>query len=140
MVNITFGKKLPGEDYAIREGAYLVCVENGLAAVVSCFKGGFLPGGVIELGEGHEMCIIRECIEETGLLAEVGEYLACSKTYFDSVKGGRRLCLVQHYYSGRLTQRITGDVEPGGELGHLPLEEAKRFMHHETQRWALGLV
>jgi 8-oxo-dGTP diphosphatase len=140
MVDITFGKKQPGEEYAIREGVYLVCVENGLAAVVSCFKGGFLPGGVIEAGESREQCLVRECIEETGMHAEVGEYLACSKTYFDSVKNGRRLCLVQHYYSGRLTRRVTDEIEPGSELIYLPLEEARRFMHHESQRWALGLV
>ena len=140
MVDMTFGEVLPGKDYAVREGAYLVCVENGLAAVISCFKGGFLPGGVIEPGENHEMCIIRECIEETGLLAEVGEYLACSRTYFDSIKNVRRLCLIQHYYSGWLTRRVTGGIEPGGELIYLPLEAAPRFMRHETQRWALGLV
>lgn len=72
MLHCIFGEKQAGASYRTRPGAYLIAVSGAQIASIRTPKGFFLPGGGVEPGETHEACILRECLEETGFLVQVG--------------------------------------------------------------------
>ena len=80
VLHCTFGEKQAGASYRTRPGAYLIAVSGAQIASIRTPKGFFLPGGGVEPGETHEACILRECLEETGFLVQVGEIVRlCGK-------------------------------------------------------------
>ena len=46
------------------------------------------PGGVIEYGESAEEAAIREVLEETGLVVEIGHLIGIYTSYFDMLPNG----------------------------------------------------
>lgn len=81
MLHCTFGEKQAGASYRTRPGAYLIAVSGAQIASIRTPKGFFLPGGGVEPGETHEAYILRECLEETGFLVQVGELLGSAESY-----------------------------------------------------------
>ena len=81
MLHCIFGEKQAGASYRTRPGAYLIAVSGAQIASIRTPKGFFLPGGGVEPGETHEACILRECLEETGFLVQVGELLGSAESY-----------------------------------------------------------
>ena len=97
MLHCIFGEKQAGASYRTRPGAYLIAVSGAQIASIRTPKGFFLPGGGVEPGETHEACILRECLEETGFLVQVGELLGSAESYLMHEKIGA-FHPVQHYY------------------------------------------
>lgn len=56
-----FGTK-ENKEYIDREGVYLIPIHNNQVGVIQTPKGYFFLGGGIEIGEGHILCIERECM------------------------------------------------------------------------------
>ena len=112
MLHCTFGEKQAGASYRIRLGAYLIAVSGAQIASIRTPKGFFLPGGGVEPGETHEACILRECLEETGFLVQVGELLGSAEF-------------------------VCAPVELDHTLVWLPCEKAAEQMKVEQQAWAV---
>lgn len=78
-------------------------------------EGRFLPGGGMELGEDLASYIIRECMEETGCLANAGDLIGTAKMYMHSESVGD-LHRIQAYYAGELSDRSAAPSEPDHAL------------------------
>lgn len=135
-VDKTFGAPEKGEIYRDREGAYLLAVRDGMLAVADTPKGWFLPGGGIDEGETHGECICRECLEELGYAARVGEYIGCAEA-FTRINNVEPFHPVQYFYAGALGEKTQEPTEPDHALRWVPVEEAERKMYLEWQRWAV---
>lgn len=62
-----------------------VCVKDNHLLVCLPAKGGraYLPGGHIEFGEPAQVALEREILEEMGLVANAGRFLAVSENRFE---------------------------------------------------------
>lgn len=136
MLHCTFGEKQAGASYRTRLGAYLIAVSGAQIASIRTPKGFFLPGGGVEPGETHEACILRECLEETGFLVQVGELLGSAESYLMHEKIGA-FHPVQHYYAGAFLEFVCAPVELDHTLVWLPCEKAAEQMNVEQQAWAV---
>lgn len=134
MLHCIFGEKQAGASYRTRPGAYLIAVSGAQIASIRTPKGFFLPGGGVEPGETHEACILRECLEETGFLVQVGELLGSAESYLMHEKIGA-FHPVQHYYAGRLfgIRLRSGGIRP--YAGMAALRKSRRA----DERRAAGL-
>lgn len=132
----TFGSREEGAVYRDREGAYLVAAKDGMLAVAETRHGFFLPGGGLERGESHEACIRRECLEELGRDAAVGEYLGVADEYRWNPEVGL-FHPIQHYYAGTLGQQVQEISEPDHRYRLISLEEALNGLYLLPQRWAV---
>ena len=112
--------------------------QDGLYAVMYAdkFKFHSLPGGGVEPGETHEAYILRECLEETGFLVQVGELLGSAESYLMHEKIGA-FHPVQHYYAGAFLEFVCAPVELDHTLVWLPCEKAAEQMNVEQQAWAV---
>lgn len=135
MSDKVFGEKKDVQ-YTDRVGAYLLCVKNGKLAVIKTGKGYFLPGGGIEGNETHQECIIRECLEETGMSADVGEYICSAESFLYHEKIGY-FHPIQYYYAGEFPEKVSEPSETDHKLVWIDAELAKEKMKVEQQRWAV---
>ena len=129
-----FGKKIEGAEYLDRKGAYLIPIENGKLAVVKTKKGYFLLGGGIDENETDEECIIRECLEEIGFEAEVGEYIGSAESYIKHPEIGY-FHPIQNYYSGKLLRKVSDKVEADHKLEWVAVEDIVDNLFVEQQNW-----
>lgn len=64
-----FGVAVPGADYNLRPGGYIIVRNSqGEVAVISTPQGPFLPGGGQDDGESPAQAAVREASEECGLI------------------------------------------------------------------------
>lgn len=81
-----FGEKKQFADYQTRYAAYIVIERDQQIAVIEAPNGAFfLPGGEIEGEETKEEAIVRELIEEMGIVAEISSYLGEADEYFTRI-------------------------------------------------------
>lgn len=135
-IDKTVGAPEPGKTYRSREGAYLLAVKDGMLAVADTPSGWFLPGGGVDPGETHEICICRECLEELGCPAHIGPYVGCAQAFMVLPNEGP-FHPIQFYYAGTLDGQSQKPIEPDHALLWVPIEEAARKMKLEMQRWAV---
>lgn len=128
-----FGEKKNAR-YLTRKGAYIIPKKDGKIAVVKTPKGYFLIGGGIEFGESDEACIIRECLEEIGYEAVVGEYICSAETYTEHPEIGY-FHPVQNYYYGELTEKVL--LNQKYNLEWVDYKDIKGNLFAEMQNWAL---
>ena len=133
-----FGKK-EAVSYTDREGAYLIPIKNGRVAVIETPKGYFLLGGGVDTGESHEACIKRECLEETGCEARVGNWIASAETYTTHPVIGY-FHPIQAYYAGELSERVQDPVERDHRLVWIEAADAAGKMFSPMQAWAVALA
>ncbi|MBO5109805.1 MAG: NUDIX domain-containing protein [Clostridia bacterium] len=131
-----FGEK-ENAPYLNREGAYLIPLCGESVAVIETPKGYFLIGGGIEAGEAHETCLHRECLEETGCEAAVGECIGSAEAYTVHPVLGH-FHPIQTYYLGRLSAPVTPPSESDHRLVWLSAAEAVDAMYSEMQSWAIA--
>lgn len=141
-----FGERLPGAAYRHREGAYAVVLDGrGNAALVEApaahgdTLGLFLPGGGIEPGETPEECIRRECLEETGREARVGEYLCTGEEYLYAPSDRTHLHVIGRCYLTQLGERVQDPIERDHTLKWVPVRDCHR-MFLQYQAWAVKLA
>ena len=133
-----FGEKLR-TNYTDREGAYLICFNEGKFAVVKTPKGFFFLGGGMEDNETALECIERECIEEIGYTVKVIEKI-CSAEHYTYHKRIGYFHPVQTYYIGQLLKMENRfSVEKDHTLMWLGYEELRGRMFSPMQNWALDI-
>ena len=135
MTHKVFGAKENAE-YVSRKGAYLIPINNDRVGVIQTPKGYFLLGGGIDSGETDEMCIARECLEETGYSALIKEKICTAETYEKHPEIGY-FHPIQTYYIGELVEKKQTPIEEDHKLVWLNYSDLKGKMHVEMQNWAL---
>lgn len=95
-------------------------------------------GGGIKNGETDEMCIIRECMEESGCKATVGEFICSAESYEKHPVIGY-FHPIQNYYLGELSERTAEPKEKEHILEWLGYNELKGKLFVPMQNWALDV-
>lgn len=132
-----FGERVPDCSYIIRPSAYaLIRNSDGMLALVRTRAGHFLPGGGVEAGESAEQAVVREAIEECGLVLTVGGLVGRAVQMVRS--GGKRTGFekVSAFYEARVSAR-TSQSETGHELLWVTGAQAAALLTHESHRWAV---
>lgn len=122
--------------YVDRKGAYVILLRGDSVGVIRNSKGCFLVGGGIEADETDEMCIKRECLEETGYTVSIGQQVCSAETYCKHSTIGY-FHPVQTYYMGELINKVSDSFECNQEFIWLQIEDAKKEMYSEMQSWAI---
>ena len=138
----TFGRKIEGEPYKIREGVYaLIRGESGAVALVGRVHNDLheLPGGGLENGETHEEGLMRELQEELGWSIKVGAYLGKAIQYTTRSPRGNLYRLEGHFYMAEKLEEIEGKIEDDHIERWLSFSEAIKKVKFEYQRWAISL-
>lgn len=130
-----FGTK-ESVSYIDRVGVYLVPAKDGKVGVVKTSKGYFLLGGGLDSGESHEECIKRECLEEVGYVASVGDKVCSAEMYCEHPTIGY-FHPIQTYYVGELLDQASVPEEDDHEFVWMDYNELVDNMYLEMQSWAL---
>ena len=133
-----FGALLESHRYSPRPSAYGFTVDaHGQVAVVRSEDGCFLPGGGIEAGETPERAVVREGLEECGLLLRVGACVTRAVQFSYSASDGawyEKLCW---FFTTEIAAEHPAAQLPGHEVLWLTRAEAIDALAHESQQWAM---
>jgi 8-oxo-dGTP diphosphatase len=133
-----FGKQPEGPAWVIRESAYLLGMrDDGCLAVVRSSQGTFLPGGGIESGETPQEAIIREALEECGLIIQPGAWVVRAIQFVYAEQEKTHFEKRSIFLDGVIVGFDSTCREPDHELVWAKTEEATRILSHESQRWAV---
>ena len=130
-----FGTK-ENATYQDREGAYIIPIKDNKIGVIKTPKGYFLLGGGIDEGESHEEALKRECLEEAGYIANIGQKLCSAEAYTKHPSVGHFHPL-QTYYIGELTEKVQEPIESDHEFMWMEYDQIKGKMFAEMQNWAI---
>ena len=125
-----------GVQYVHRKGAYLIPIKDDRVGVIQTPKGFFLPGGGIENGETDTLCIMRECMEETGYTVSVKKKVCSAEAYEKNHEIGY-FHPIQTYYLGELIEQKQTHVESDHKLVWMNYSDLRGNMCIEMQNWAL---
>ncbi len=133
-----FGVRLESHRYTARPSAYGFVVDtHGRVAVVRSEDGCFLPGGGIERGETPEQSVVREALEECGLLLRVGACVTRAVQFSYSASDAawyEKLCW---FFTTEIAAERPAEQLPGHEVLWLTTPQAIETLAHESQRWAV---
>lgn len=139
--NRIFESRKPDIDYGKRICAYLIAFDNeGRIPVVSVPRGYFLLGGGVEEGESHMDAIKRECIEEVGRDAYVGDIVCMAERFHYMARFKREMQVVAYFYKGELLDKIAEPSEQNHDLVWLTPDECISQLFLVHQRWAVKCV
>lgn len=130
-----FGAKENAE-YRDRKGAYVIPIKNDRVGIIQTPKGFFLLGGGLKDKETDEMCVKRECLEETGYTVSVNCKVCSAESYYLSPEIGY-FHPIQTYYIGELLEKKQISVEKDHKLVWFKYEDLKGKLFLEMQNWAL---
>ena len=125
-----------GVEYVHRKGAYLIPIKDDRIGVIQTPKGLFLLGGGIENGETDTLCIMRECMEETGYSVLISKEVCSAETYVKHPEIGY-FHPIQIYYLGELVELKQPPAESDHILVWMNYSNLKGKMSLEMQNWAL---
>lgn len=131
-----FGEVIPRIEYRKRDAVYAVILNadrKKVAIIVQNGKG-FLPGGGMEKAEEQQLCLMRECVEETGFQINIESYIGNAKQYFQS-RQHEYIMNNGYFYAGTFGEYVKSPVEEDHELVWMELNEAKLF--HSSHFWAV---
>lgn len=133
-----FGEVLPGAVYRKRDAVYAVIWDGKKekAAVMVQNGKGFLPGGGMKGSEEKQICLMRECIEETGFLLNVDYFIGNAKQYF-LTRTNEYIMNNSYFYSGSFGDYVKPPIEDDHELVWMNLDEAELIIFHESHLWAV---
>jgi 8-oxo-dGTP diphosphatase len=133
-----YGEKKPNQTYIVRPGVYGITFDAlNRVALVKVPYGYHLPGGGIDPGEDHEMCLKREFLEETGYDVSVESLIEISTQYTFSEKHKNYYALIGHFYVATMLDNRTAPQEPDHELVWHSVDEAVELLSLEYQAEAL---
>jgi 8-oxo-dGTP pyrophosphatase MutT (NUDIX family) len=137
---LTFGTPPVDAAYITRPGAYAVfCNEMQELGLVRTDDGRyFLAGGGIEAGEAKEEALIREVLEETGLLAAVQAPIGIAREFYLDEIESRYYEKIGHFYQVVITGQAPAEkTEADHTLLWLPVADALPLLYHDMYRWAV---
>ncbi len=137
MVTLQFGEKMKDVRYRKREAVYAIVVDDNrnIAVIVQNGKG-FLPGGGIETGENHIVCLKRECIEETGYTFKMEQFLGNAKQYFRT-RQGEHLMNDGYFYTGSFGEYANEPLDQDHKLVWMNIDQAEELLFHSSHVWAV---
>ena len=131
-----FGTPTPDCPYVVRPSAYALVVRDGLLAVARTPKAVFLPGGGIEDGETAQAAVMREGIEECGLLlrpvALLGTAVQIAYSETEAACFEKRCTFFAAEVTGTAPQ-----TEADHTLLWLSPEDAFNALSHGSHAWAV---
>ena len=131
-----FGTRTFGCPYIVRPSAYALVLRDGLLAVARTPKANFLPGGGIEAEETPEAAVVREGIEECGLLLRplslLGHAVQISYSETEAVCFEKRCTFFAAEIAGTAPQ-----TEADHTLVWLTPSEAVEALSHPSHAWAV---
>ncbi|MET3727887.1 8-oxo-dGTP diphosphatase [Fictibacillus halophilus] len=132
-----FGEKMKDVRYRKREAVYAIVVDDNrnIAVIVQNGKG-FLPGGGIETGENHIVCLKRECIEETGYTFKMEQFLGNAKQYFRT-RQGEHLMNDGYFYTGSFGEYANEPLDQDHKLVWMNIDQAEELLFHSSHVWAV---
>ena len=137
---LVFGIRLEGCRYVVRPSAYAILRdENGAIAVVRAPGGWFLPGGGIEAGETAEQAVVREALEECGLLIQPRVVLGSATEIVHSPAGHSGVDKASVFIDAAVVGK-TAATEIDHELTWLTPAEAIRRLSHQSHRWVIEFL
>jgi 8-oxo-dGTP diphosphatase len=137
LFSLEFGEKLKDVSYRRREAVYAVVIDDhkNIAVIIQNGKG-FLPGGGIELGENHNVSLIRECVEETGFTFQMNHFLGNAKQYFKT-RQGEHLMNNGYFYTGSFGEYASEPFDQDHELVWMNIDQAEEILFHSSHVWAV---
>jgi len=135
-----FGVRPERSPCTIRPSAYGVIEDaRGRLALVRTADGIFLPGGGIESGETARGAVVRETLEECGLIVRVGTWSVRAVQFAysrpESTHFEKRSTFIEAEIDGA---RARGQ-EADHELVWIETGLAARSLSHESHGWAVEL-
>ena len=125
-----FGEKKQFADYQTRYAAYIVIERDQQIAVIEAPNGAFfLPGGEIEGEETKEEAIVRELIEEMGIVAEISSYLGEADEYFYSNYRATYYYNPGYFFVADSWKRIGEPTEKTNKIWWVSPQEAVSYTH-----------
>ncbi len=134
-----FGTRSESERYTVRPSAYgLIEDGRGQLALVRTPQGVFLPGGGIEADETPAEAVVREALEECGLVVRAASWKICAvqfcyseteRTYFE------KRCT---FVDAAVEAVAPSGTEADHELIWVASDAASVLMSHESHGWAIA--
>ncbi|MGM0805352.1 MAG: NUDIX domain-containing protein [Bacillota bacterium] len=132
-----FGEVMEDVIYLKREAVYAIVLDENKNIAVMVQNGkGFLPGGGIETGEDHEVCLKRECIEETGFTFKMAHFVGHAKQYFQT-RQGEYLINDGYFYTGSFGEYANEPLDQDHELVWMKVDQAEKLLFHSSHIWAV---
>ncbi len=75
-------REAAASELSFRPSVYGVIIKNNSVLLVPQWDGYDFPGGGVELGETVDEALVREVLEETGLVVARSKVLACESDFF----------------------------------------------------------
>ncbi|MEQ8704110.1 MAG: NUDIX domain-containing protein [Phaeodactylibacter sp.] len=138
---LTFGTPPSDTEYITRPGAYAIFFNSAqeLGLVRTDDQRYFLAGGGIESGEDKEEALLREVLEETGLLATVEAPVGMAREFYLDEIESRYYEKIGHFYRVSITgQDPVGKIEEDHTLLWMPVAQAMPLLFHDMYRWAVA--
>lgn len=146
MLEKTFGIKEDNVIYKERIGAYGIGFsKDGKVPVAKTHLfngkiGYFLLGGGIKDNETHNDCIIRESLEEAGLLV-IPKKLICKGDYYHFIiQNNMYFHGIGYFYYMEINDVVATPTEPDHSLAWLTLDEVRENLFLPHQIWAVEQV
>ena len=132
-----FGEPIPDARYWRRAGAYAVIPDGRGRVAMARHKGQLhLPGGGLDAGETHDLALLREVREETGLVVAVDRWFAEAEEYAWSESLGPFL-KAGRFAIARVVEQASEPLA-GHELVWATLAEVEREVVGPSQAWAVA--
>ena len=136
---VRIGKKIEGEKYTKRPGAYAIIErkEDNKIAIATVPEGDwFLLGGGIENKETEIEALKRELIEESGYSIKNIKYFDKVTSWADGEEKGL-LDVTATVYTAEFDKKIAKPIEEDHQVVWVNPEEYKDRLFHEYQRYVL---
>lgn len=133
-----FGQPPSGTRVRIRPSAYAILRnDRGEFAIVRSREGIYLPGGGMDPGETPHETVIRETLEECGLLIRIGSWTAIAIQFAWSE--AEQIHFEKHstFVDATILGAETSHLEPDHEVLWVDADRACELLTHESHGWAV---
>lgn len=134
-----FGTPPENETIIIRPSAYGCITDNqGRIAVIRNPKGIYLPGGGIDAGESHEEAVVREVIEECGLVVRIGRWITHAVEFVYSEPERTHFAKRSIFVDCIVEEVGANKIEEDHDLLWVDSETAAGVLSPLSHGWAVG--
>lgn len=139
---LQFGSPVPGLDYKRRPTAFGLVFHDGKLACVRVDRGEGsyydLPGGAVDGDETEEQALVREFVEETGMIVRPFARFAEAAQFFLKSTGEPINNVGGFWIAEQLALDPSAKVEADHELVWLHPHTALNELRHDAHAWAVA--
>jgi 8-oxo-dGTP diphosphatase len=133
-----FGQPPSGTGVRIRPSAYAILRnDRGEFAVVRSREGIYLPGGGMDPGETPQETVIRETLEECGLMIGIGSWATTAIQFAWSEAEQIHFEKRSTFVDATIVGVDTSHLEPDHEVLWVDADRACELLTHESHGWAV---